>query len=773
MSGMTSISGLVSGMDWQSLVEQLISVERRPAYLLESRIAQNQLKLTSYDALEASLLSLKSEVNSLRLSSDFDDMIGSVSHESILSAVISDGATAGTYSLSVQQIAQNHQIVSQAFADPEDDLGTGTISILLGEDSVLEVTLESGSSSVQDFVDAVNDSDSGISANLVQTSDSETPWQLILTSDTPGAANVISVDADLTGGSGLTFGSAGDVVPVVMSGSSTVTSSGNYSGNIDDTFTFTVEAGGSVGSDELTINWTNTEGLTGTITLDADYSPGDEVQVHAGLILSFGAGTLATSDSWTVETESAAIQAAQDALLHFGSSSAGSDPLEIISSDNTISGLITGVTLNLLSSDVDQTVTLNVAHDTDGLMDRFKSFVESYNNMIGFMNAQFDYDADLESAGPLIGDRISMNVDSRVRSIIGQAVEGISTDLGHLSQIGIGTSVSDTLNTDGTLSIDDATLRNALENDLDGVVALLASSGETTDSDIRFIHAGASVTPTGYGAGYELNVTQAAARGLFAGASFAEPSTNSPLVIGPSNNNMKISVDGVTSKLITLEEGEFSSGADLAAALQNEINADDNLGSHDVLVSWEDDGGGNGHLSITSKTWGSSSTLAFEDVTNSVYSSVGIDTGNATDGVDVEGYFLVNGSIETATGTGRNLVGDEEFGLTNGLRVQISLDAAELADQGQEQGRVRVFSGIGDGLHRALDDFLNSTNGILSHKQSDLRDTIIDFEDQVEAIDERLEIRKARYLAEFQTMETLIADLQSQSNMVLSMLGGM
>jgi len=760
-------------MDWQGIVDQLIKAERQPAYLLESQIAQSQLKLSSYDALESALSNLKSQVDSLRRPTDFEKMIASISNDNLLSASVSNGAAAGTYSLSVQRIAQNHQIVSQSFTDPEDLLGTGTVSISLAGSQVIDLTLSAGSNSLQDFVDQVNAADAGVTASLIQTSDSQSPWQLILTSSAPGADNLISVDPNLTGGTGLTFGSVDSVVAGGISGTSTVTSGGNYSGNIDDTFTFTVDTGGTIGTDAVVISWTNTEGLSGTLNLDSSYTPGDEVAVHGGMTLSFGAGTLVAGDNWTADTHSSTIQSAQDALLYFGSSSGGSDPLQVVSSDNSISGLIPGVTLNLLAADTTQTVTLTVSHDVDSLMENFQGFVDNYNNMIDYMNTQFAYNADQKSAGALIGDRASMNIDSQLRSAVGRSVAGISSSLEHLSQIGIGTSVSGSLNTDGTLSIDDAKLRSALENNLDDVVSLLASTGETTDSDISFVHAGPKTDPTGFGAGYEVSITQAATRGSYLGSSFASPSAGSPFTVDASNDMLKLTVDGVTSKLITLDDATFTSGGDLAEALQAAINSDENLGSHDVLVTWTDDGGGNGHLEVTSKQWGSTSTVAFETATNSIYSSVGLNSGSSTDGLDVEGTFIVNGDVETATGTGRNLVGDQENGFTEGLSVLVKLSASDLSSQGASQGRVKVFSGVEDGLYRALDSFLDPVDGILQRKQEDMRTSITDYQDQVTAIDDRLATRRERYLSEFQHMESLLSQLQNQSSMVMSMLGGM
>jgi flagellar capping protein FliD len=118
-------------------------------------------------------------------------------------------------------------------------------------------------------------------------------------------------------------------------------------------------------------------------------------------------------------------------------------------------------------------------------------------------------------------------------------------------------------------------------------------------------------------------------------------------------------------------------------------------------------------------------------------------------------------------------VGDQENGRTDGLSLIVKISAAELATQGEDQGRVKIFSGVSDGLYRSLENFLDPVHGILERKQEDMRTTIADFEEQVEAFDERLVSRKERYLAEFQHMETLISQLQNQNNMVMSMLGGL
>ena len=81
--GLNSISGLMSGLDTASLVDSLIQFERRPAFLLEARKAQEELRLASYDALEGGLASLKNQLDILRRPTDFHLRTAKVSHDEI------------------------------------------------------------------------------------------------------------------------------------------------------------------------------------------------------------------------------------------------------------------------------------------------------------------------------------------------------------------------------------------------------------------------------------------------------------------------------------------------------------------------------------------------------------------------------------------------------------------------------------------------------------------------------------------------------------------
>ncbi len=763
--GLNSISGLLSGIDTATLVDKIMQFERRPAYLLEASKARSELTLAGFGALEAALANLRGAVEGLRRPSDFRGMLGSSSHPESITASVGRSAAAGVYNLRIAQLAQGHQVVSNGFADDEASLGTGTVTLSLAGEAAVTVTLTDGNDSLQDLAAAINQAGGGITAMVVNTGTGQTPYQLILSGNSTGAAQTISVSSELSGGSGISFGTVAGVVIDQQTGSSSIASGGHFTGGTDGSYSFTVTTGGVVGSDTIVIDWTSDQGESGQLTLDSDYA-GEALTVQGSLTLSFGAGDLQAGDAWSVSAVSSTIQGAQDALISFGSNS----PITIASATNTVSGLIEGVTLNLLAADAEQTVTVKVEHDVESLVDSLDGFVTKYNAALDFLLEQFAYNPDTENAGILLGDRTAMRLESSIRSDVMRSVAGLAGELNQLAEIGIGTSMGGALDYDGKLSIDEDILREAIRTDLDGVVALLGSTGTSSDEDIIFLNAGLGVQPTGGQSGYQVVITQAATQGRLNGGVFAAPSPGVPFTVGAGDNQLRLKVDGVSSGAIDVPAGSYASGEALAAAIQEAVNADAGLGGKTVGVSWEDAGGGQGRLVITSRSWGGNSKVTLEATEGALADQLGLTGGSPLVGHDVAGHFLVNGAVQEATGSGRILTGSASNAATDGLSVQVNLTETSLAAQGQAQGSVRVWSGVTDRLYRTLDGALDSVDGILTIKQDSLRDTIADYEKQVKSIDARLAKRKDRYLAEFIRMESLLAEMSATSSAMNSML---
>jgi flagellar hook-associated protein 2 len=149
--------------------------------------------------------------------------------------------------------------------------------------------------------------------------------------------------------------------------------------------------------------------------------------------------------------------------------------LTVTRSSNTVSDVIRGVTFVLLKegnhdnviSSADASATVTVSGDNGAIKDSISSFVDAYNAVNKIANDQFSLNADTSRQGVLGGDAALRGVVSRLRSEI-SAAGGIGVGFRFLSDIGI------TFQKDGSLTLDDAKLSNALQKDPEGVSNLFA-----------------------------------------------------------------------------------------------------------------------------------------------------------------------------------------------------------------------------------------------------------------------------------------------------------
>ncbi|MCP5090817.1 MAG: flagellar filament capping protein FliD, partial [Gammaproteobacteria bacterium] len=122
--------------------------------------------------------------------------------------------------------------------------------------------------------------------------------------------------------------------------------------------------------------------------------------------------------------------AAQDALARI-------DGLDVASSNNTIEGAIQGVTLDLLAGTQGATEKLTIENDESAARGLVEDFVASYNALVSTLDLLTDYDAETESAAPLLGDATVRSIRDQVRRELSAPVEDISAPFGTLAEIGI------------------------------------------------------------------------------------------------------------------------------------------------------------------------------------------------------------------------------------------------------------------------------------------------------------------------------------------------
>ena len=276
MSGSISIDGLVTGFSTSEMIDKIMAVERRGVTLLEARQARANTQLAAFRALNSKLLSVLSSARTLARSTSFGAKSISVSDETILTASGGIGAAPGTYAVTVNALARNHQLASQGYADSDSTtVGTGTIQLQVGDGETVTVTIDGTNNTLAGVRAAINDADAGVAASILNDGSDAVPYRLLLTANETGADNTISVTTSLSGGTGTIPSWVDSVVPDPGNGyTGAATSGGTYTGGSDKTYTIEITKGGDLSQARYKVSedggstWGSTIDFNGAATID-------------------------------------------------------------------------------------------------------------------------------------------------------------------------------------------------------------------------------------------------------------------------------------------------------------------------------------------------------------------------------------------------------------------------------------------------------------------------------------------------------------------------
>lgn len=202
---MLTIDGLVTGIDTEKIISGLLDIQQTQIDRLQVRRQSIQGKQAAYESLEVQLRSLDSIADQLARpqSSVFHSRTVSVSNESRIFANASTRAAVGTYQLHVDELARTHQVVSNGFSAADAELTQGTIDISLGSATASTITIDSSNNTLEGLANAINASDAGISATLINDGTTfGTPFRLLLTANETGVENSINLVNSLALSSG-------------------------------------------------------------------------------------------------------------------------------------------------------------------------------------------------------------------------------------------------------------------------------------------------------------------------------------------------------------------------------------------------------------------------------------------------------------------------------------------------------------------------------------------------------------------------------------------
>jgi flagellar hook-associated protein 2 len=221
-------AGVGSGLDVNSIVTGLMSIERRPLDAVNTQKSTFQSKISAYGTLKSALSSFQTSVGALSSASKFNAQAVNVSNTGIFTATSDGSATIGNYDVTVSQLARSQKIASNGFSSVNDTVGTGTLTISFGtytpnavppetptpEDNTfvanadkadITLTIDSSNNTLAGIRDAINAANESVSATIVNDG---TANRLVITSKDTGAVNSLQIsvaddDGNNTDASGL------------------------------------------------------------------------------------------------------------------------------------------------------------------------------------------------------------------------------------------------------------------------------------------------------------------------------------------------------------------------------------------------------------------------------------------------------------------------------------------------------------------------------------------------------------------------------------------
>ncbi len=768
MPGANSIDGLISGFNTTEIVDSIIQYERLDAVLLENQQAFKTNIVSAYKALQAKVFALNAAIKKLTFRTTFNANEIAVSDESILTATSYGKAATGSYEIQVEEIARNHQIASQGISDDSIALmGTGDISIKVGDGTEHTLTIDANSNSLVGIKQAINNAHIGVTATIINDGSSNNSYRLMLTADKTGQNNKIEISTSLSGGTNLNFNTALFDSPEVLSfdidsdSQVTLDSMTSYTGSSNKIYTFTVQGDGSqtVGSDTINIDWSDGTN-SGTITVTQADTEVELVGVGGdGLKLNFSTGSLASGDTFQVQAFAPLVQDASDAKISFGASSGLGSPIVVTSDTNTFDEVITGIKFDVHKITAPgESVIINSSIGTEEIKGSINDFIKRYNEVVEFIDTQNEYNPDTEESGILFGDSTLWLLRQSLSYAMSAKIDGLSSDFNQLYSLGIRTQM------DGKLGITDSSrLEEALQNNLEDVIKLFTDGGTSSHTGIEFVSA---TEETEIGDGYEVDITTAASHGRMTGESIDELSIT-PITITDSNNSFKIKVNGTESDLMKLTSRTYTNSTQLVSEIQSKIDSDSKIGARGLTVEWVDQGT-SGYLKFTSSTYGESSKVErITSISNSIYGAIGLLNPDSVDGTDVAG--TING--EEAKGIGQLLKGLDDNETTDGLVLRITLDESQVSTG--VEGTVDITKGIAARLRDKVNSYLLEGDGLFDSKVKSYENQITDLSGQIEKIDERLELRRESLYKQYYAMEIALAEFQSTSQFLEIQLAGL
>jgi len=202
------ISGIVSGLDTDTLIEQLMAIERRPLVLMQERKTTLEKQRDAWRDVNTRLNNLRDRMAELSRLSLFERRAVTSSKAEVATATANRNAVEAVYRISVQQLAAAHRVAGKRFetvdgkAAPKEPLGLcGEARLRVGQNGDWITVAVDEDDTLESIAAKINEAAGG--AVIARVLDG----RLILEAKETGAANTL--EFEVPGGSDPSAGTSG------------------------------------------------------------------------------------------------------------------------------------------------------------------------------------------------------------------------------------------------------------------------------------------------------------------------------------------------------------------------------------------------------------------------------------------------------------------------------------------------------------------------------------------------------------------------------------
>ncbi|TXH61621.1 MAG: flagellar hook protein [Burkholderiaceae bacterium] len=199
-----SSPGIGSGLDVNSIITQLMAIEKQPLTKLQGAQSKIQTEISEVGKIKSALSSFRDAAAKLA-STDFWRTTTGTSSNGAVSIATSSSASPAQYSVDVTSLAKAQTIAAPAVASSTATLGTGTLTIQrAGGGDPFNITID-GTDTLAAIRDKINAAGAGVTASILNTG---TGARLMMRANATGTDNAFTTTVTGTGLDGLTFNAA-------------------------------------------------------------------------------------------------------------------------------------------------------------------------------------------------------------------------------------------------------------------------------------------------------------------------------------------------------------------------------------------------------------------------------------------------------------------------------------------------------------------------------------------------------------------------------------